>query len=222
MFLRSIVPAVVALAAATVLASVGHADPPVCPADARSCPAADQQLLADMNGVGIEQDPVHQSPEGLISGARNTVCPSLAGGEAENSIAAELEKHSGFNDVQASTYIRDAVQFYCPSEAAKTGSAPPSTTEGGCPGGFVLPSVNPDCYFLNMMARDHISGNPDALISEAHTACGYMANDAGADPVLDATRNVQRDEPNLSISQAALIAGIAAAAYCPSYIRQSG
>jgi hypothetical protein len=56
----------------------------------------------------------------------------------------------------------------------------------------------------------------------AHTACGYMANDVGADPVLDASRNVQRDEPNFSISQAALIAGIAAAAYCPSYIRQSG
>ena len=84
------------------------------------------------------------------------------------------------------------------------------------------PSVNPDCYFLDMMASDHISGSSDALISEARTACGYMANDAGADPVLDATRNVQRDEPNLSITQAALIACIAAAAYCPSYIRQSG
>jgi hypothetical protein len=222
MFLRSIVAVAVAVSAATVAASLGHADPPVCPANASSCPAADQQLIADMTAVGIDQDPVHQSGGGLISGARNTVCPGLDGGEAEDSIAAELEKHSGFNALQASTYIRDAVRYYCPSEAAKSGSASPSTTEGSCPGGFVPPSVNPDCYFLDMMARDHISGSSDALISEAHTACGYMANDVGADPVLDASRNVQRDEPNFSISQAAVIAGIAAAAYCPSYIRQSG
>ena len=38
--------------------------------DASSCPAADQQLIADMTAVGIDQDPVPQSQGGLISGAR--------------------------------------------------------------------------------------------------------------------------------------------------------
>jgi hypothetical protein len=218
-FFRRIVSAVIAISALTVVAPVGHADPPACPPDARSCPAADQALIADMTGVGIDQDPIHQSPGGLISGARNTVCPSLDGGEPQNSVAADLKKYSGFNDVQASTYIRDAVTYYCPSDAAKVSPASPGPSQGSCPGEFVLPSVNPDCYFLNMMARDHISGNSDALISEAHTACGDMANDAGADPVLDAATNVQRDEPSLTISQAALFAGLAAAAYCPSSIR---
>jgi len=171
----------------------------------------------------------HPGREDGRASSDDSFCHRRAGGAvrnrastAEDSIADKLEKYSGFNALQASTYIRDAVRYYCPSEAAKTGSPSPSTTEGSCPGGFVPPSVNPDCYFLDMMASDHISGSSDALISEARTACGYMADDAGADPVLDATRNVQRDEPNLSISQAALIAGIAAAAYCPSYIRQSG
>jgi hypothetical protein len=93
----------VAVSAATVAASLGHADPPVCPADASSCPAADQKLIADMTAVGIDQDPVHQSQGGLISGARNTVCPGLDGGEAEDTIADKLEKYSGFNALQAST-----------------------------------------------------------------------------------------------------------------------
>jgi hypothetical protein len=116
---KSIILTVAAVLAALILAPAAQADPGVCPPDASSCPAIEQQLMADMTAVGIDQDPVHQSEGGLISGARNTVCPSLDGGEPENSVVAELEKYSGFNQAQADTYIHDAVRFYCPSEAAK-------------------------------------------------------------------------------------------------------
>jgi hypothetical protein len=113
------ITATVALSAALFVAPSAHADPGVCPPTAGSCPAVEQQLIEDMAAAGIDQDPVHQSQGGLISGARNTVCPSLDGGEPDNSIAAELEKYSGFNQAQASIYIQDAVRFYCPNDASK-------------------------------------------------------------------------------------------------------
>jgi hypothetical protein len=117
--MRTVISLIAAAVAALVLDPVVQADPGVCPPDARSCPAVEQQLMADMAAGGIGQDPVHQSEGGLISGARNTVCPSLDGGEPENSVAAELEKYSGFTQPQADIYIHDAVRFYCPGDAAK-------------------------------------------------------------------------------------------------------
>jgi len=72
-----------------------------------------------MTAVGIDQDPIHPSAGGLISWARNTVCPELDEGEPEQNIVADLEKYSGFNRLQASTYLGDAVRFYCPNDAGK-------------------------------------------------------------------------------------------------------
>lgn len=64
--------------------------------------------------------------------------------------------------------------------------AEPAQADITCPAGFVPPSVNADCYFVNMMARDNIQANSQAdLISGAHAACAEMAADTGADPVLD-------------------------------------
>lgn len=86
-----------------------------------ACPAwaddRDDELIADMTAVGIDQDPIHQSRGGLISGARN-VCWKLNVEPAQN-IVADLEKYSGFNRLQASTYISDAVRLYCPNNAGK-------------------------------------------------------------------------------------------------------
>jgi hypothetical protein len=94
-----------------------------------------------MTAVGIDQDPVPQSQGGLISGAR--YAPVSTEERLRTASLTSLKKYSDFNALQASTYIRDAVRYYCPSEAAKTGSPSPSTTEGSCPGGFVPPSVKP-------------------------------------------------------------------------------
>jgi hypothetical protein len=105
--MRILFVALATTAAALFSAAPGHADP------------GDQQLLSDMAAAGIGQDPVHQSPEGLISGARNTVCPDLDGGQSPSSIAATLEQYSKFTAAQADVYIRDAVRFYCPADAGK-------------------------------------------------------------------------------------------------------
>lgn len=105
------------IAASIIVAPEAHADPNVCPPQASSCPAIDQQLLNDMAAVGIGQDPIHQSAGGLISGARNTVCPELEQGVPVRNIAAELQRYSGFTGVQATTYIADSIRFYCPNNA---------------------------------------------------------------------------------------------------------
>jgi hypothetical protein len=98
--------------------------------------------------------------------------------------------------------------------------ATPANADVNCPSGFVLPSVNPDCYFLNMMARNHAIGDQTSLINEAHIACGYMANATGSDPVSDAAVAVLRDGSTATFGRAAIFANLAAAAYCPWYIRQ--
>ena len=58
------------------------------------------------------------------------------------------------------------------------------------------------------------------MISMAHTACRDMDNDTGADPVEGGNAVVRSTWPTLSLGQAALFAGIAAAAYCQSNVRK--
>jgi hypothetical protein len=120
---KIIISLVAAVAAAIVLAPGASAEPfcppdssTCCPTQARSCPEIDQQFLQRMTVVGIDQDPIHQSPGGLISGARNTVCPELDEGVRENNIVAELEKYSGFTQNQALAYIGYSTGYYCPNE----------------------------------------------------------------------------------------------------------
>jgi Protein of unknown function (DUF732) len=100
-------------------------------------------------------------------------------------------------------------------------TAAPVQADISCPNGFVSPSVNADCYFLYMMARDNIQANGQAdLISAAHSACADMAADRGTDPVMDEVPILQRTNPAVTVQKAALFAGIAAAAYCPQVIRR--
>ncbi len=100
-------------------------------------------------------------------------------------------------------------------------TAAPAQADISCPNGFVPPSVNADCYFLYMMARDNIQANSQAeLIGLAHTACADMATDSGANPVTDEVPILQRANPAVTVQKAALFAGIAAAAYCPQVIRR--
>jgi hypothetical protein len=100
-------------------------------------------------------------------------------------------------------------------------TAIPAQADITCPNGFVPPSVNADCYFLYMMARDNIQADSQqALISGAHSACADMAADAGADPVMDEVPILQRANPAVTVQKAALFAGIAAAAYCPQVVRR--
>jgi hypothetical protein len=99
--------------------------------------------------------------------------------------------------------------------------AAPARADVSCPAGFVSPSVSPDCYFLYMMAQNHVTADQSVVITEAHTLCGYMANDTGADPVFDAAQMAFRDGRFSTLGRAGPFSGLAAAAYCPSYIRQS-
>ncbi|MDM4138792.1 MULTISPECIES: DUF732 domain-containing protein [Mycobacterium] len=97
----------------------------------------------------------------------------------------------------------------------------PAKADISCPNGFVPPSVNADCYFLYMMARDNIQANSQAdLITGAHAACADMAADTRPDPVIDEAPVMQRANPGLTFQKAALFAGLAAAAYCPQVIRR--
>jgi Protein of unknown function (DUF732) len=67
-----------------------------------------------MTVLGIDQD-----PGGLISGARNTVCPEHDEGEPDNNIIANLEKYSGFTQIQALAYIGYSSDCYCPNGYGK-------------------------------------------------------------------------------------------------------
>ncbi|BBX39603.1 DUF732 domain-containing protein [Mycobacterium simiae] len=97
----------------------------------------------------------------------------------------------------------------------------PAHAEITCPNRFVPPTVNADCYFLYMMARDNIHANSqEDLIRLAHIACADMAADRGADPVMDEVPILQRANPAVTVQKAALFAGIAAAAYCPQVVRR--
>lgn len=105
--------------------------------------------------------------------------------------------------------------------APATSTAAPAQANISCPGHLVLPSVNPDCYFLYMVTRDHlpVSSTPDQLIAKAHNACSLMDQDTGSDPVVDVAVLVQR-ATQISLQQAALFTGLAAAAYCPWNVRK--
>jgi Protein of unknown function (DUF732) len=54
-----------------------------------------------------------------MSRAYTTVGPELDEGEPEGNIVADIEKRSGFSQIQAYVYIGNAVGDYCPNEADK-------------------------------------------------------------------------------------------------------
>jgi Protein of unknown function (DUF732) len=115
------IPAIAAVSAALILAPTGHAEPCVSPSS-NDCgnPYFDPndpnnaQFLAEVRATGISGN-FHS----LISGARNTVCPGLDGGQPYQSIAAQLQQYSGYSPAQAHTYITQAVAHYCPNDAGK-------------------------------------------------------------------------------------------------------
>lgn len=93
-----------------------------------------------------------------------------------------------------------------------------------CPQGFVPPSKNPDCYFLNMLQTRNIS-SPDGqpgLIRQAHQICTAMdqAAAAGQTPSAATFPLIRHQHPELSISDAAFFSSITMAAYCPWNMRQ--
>jgi hypothetical protein len=108
---------IAAISAALTLAPIGHAEP--CGADCGNQyfdpnVPNNAQFLAAVRATGISG-----SPHGLISGALNTVCPGLDGGQRYQSIAAQLQQQAGYSEGQAQTYIVQAVSRYCPNDAAK-------------------------------------------------------------------------------------------------------
>jgi Protein of unknown function (DUF732) len=62
---------------------------------------------------------ISDHPHALISGARNTVCPDLDGGQPYQSVAAMLQQYSRYSPAQAHTYITRAVTHYYPNDASK-------------------------------------------------------------------------------------------------------
>jgi Protein of unknown function (DUF732) len=115
------IPTIAAVLAAVVLAPVGHAEPCTSPSG-NDCgnPYFDPndpnnaQFLAAVRATGISG-----AAHGLISGARNTVCPDLDGDQPYPAIAAQLQQYSGYSPAQAHTYISQAVAHYCPNDAGK-------------------------------------------------------------------------------------------------------
>jgi hypothetical protein len=111
------IPIIAAMSATLILAPVAHTEP--CGADCGnpyfySNEPNNAQFLHNVYASGITG-----APHGLISGARNTVCPELDEGVPENKIVADLEKYSGFSQIQAYVYIGNAVGHYCPNEYGK-------------------------------------------------------------------------------------------------------
>jgi hypothetical protein len=151
------------------------------------------------------------------------ICAMSTGGLAPSYILSDIAQHYGITTSSADQVMHAATHFACPGSAA---TEPPATSDqssqGGinCPNSFVLPTVNPDCYFLDMMAKDQIHGDPTGLISSAHGACNSMTADTtGADPIVDEVAVLRQANPELTVQKAAQFAGIAAAAYCPSATR---
>jgi Protein of unknown function (DUF732) len=115
------IPTIAAVLAVMILTPVGHAEPCAIPSG-NDCgnPYFDPndpnnaQFLAEVRAAGIPG-----VPHGLISGARNTVCPDLDGGQPYQSVAAQLQQYSGYSPGQAHTYITQAVAHYCPNDASK-------------------------------------------------------------------------------------------------------
>jgi Protein of unknown function (DUF732) len=115
------IPIIAAASAALILAPVGHPEPCVSPSG-NDCgnPYFDPndpnnaQFLAEVRAAGIPG-----VPHGLISGARNTVCSGLDGGQPYQSLAAQLQQYSGYSPAQAQTYITQAVAHYCPNDTSK-------------------------------------------------------------------------------------------------------
>jgi len=115
------IPVVAAVLAALILTPVGHAEPCASPSG-NDCgnPYFDPnvpnnaQFLAAVRATGISG-----AAHGLISGALNTVCPGLDGGQPYQSIAAQLQQYSGYSPAQAHTYISQAVAHYCPNDLSK-------------------------------------------------------------------------------------------------------
>jgi Protein of unknown function (DUF732) len=115
------VPTIAIVSAAIILAPTGHAEPCAWPAG-NDCgnpffdPNApnNAQFLAAVRATGISGH-----PHALISGARTTVCPELDVGKPYQNIAADLEKYAGYSQIQAQTYIAQAVGHYCPNDADK-------------------------------------------------------------------------------------------------------
>ena len=102
-------------------------------------------------------------------------------------------------------------------------TAAPAKADISCPDRVALPSVSPDCYFLDLMALHHIplAGSQEDSIAKAHNMCMLMDRDTtGADPVYDVAVLFQQANPKATIAQAAFITNIAAVAYCPWNIRQ--
>lgn len=103
------------------LAPDAQAYPACLPGDSKccpkpSCPDIDQDFIQGMLNMGIANNPVRQSIPGLISGARNTVCPRVWQGVPSSSIMADLQQYSGFTQVQAIAYVNEAVTHYCSNQ----------------------------------------------------------------------------------------------------------
>jgi hypothetical protein len=114
-------PIIAAVSAALIQVPTGHAEPCVSPSG-NDCgkPYFDPndpnnaQFLAAVRATGISG-----AAHGLISGARNTVCSGLDGGQPYQAIAAQLQRYAGYNSGQAQTYIAQAVNHYCPNDSGK-------------------------------------------------------------------------------------------------------
>ena len=110
---------------------------------------------------------------------------------------------------QAHGQTSSAPMVTCPGLDARQVGLPPD------------PRSDPDCYFVYMMTR-HAGlppshGVPGSAIADAHAVCRAMdqALATGQDTAVVGVQWVQRKHPDLSISDAAFVAGISEVAYCP-------
>src|ERR1700677_1187687 len=112
------IPTIAAVSAALILVPSGHAEPCASPSG-NDCgnPYFDPndpnnaEFLAAVRATGISG-----APHGLISGARYAVRADLDGGQPYQTIAAQLQRYSGYSPAQAHTYITQAVAHYCPND----------------------------------------------------------------------------------------------------------
>ncbi|MGD1280216.1 DUF732 domain-containing protein [Mycobacterium seoulense] len=109
------------------------------------------------------------------------------------------------------------------STSPTSSSNPTTSSKFTCPDTRVPPNprTDPDCYFVFMMTLHaglpSSHGVPSGLIADAHAVCRAMdqALATGQDTAVAGVQWVQRKHPDLSMSDAAFVAGISEVAYCP-------
>lgn len=118
--MRKLTVAVLPVAMMLALAPQAEADPSNCNPDQGCLTHKDYYFLRSIADVGITG-----KPGVLIDSARDGVCGGLSSGTDVDTLVLRLQswqtpfptKPTYFNAQQSATYVRSAIEFYCPGSA---------------------------------------------------------------------------------------------------------